>query len=94
MCGSDRAVNIPSLSSTLQQIVDAMQRVAARKGITPGAVRFELDAFLSGIVGSMAGATDFARATALGIAENPTLDDMVLQYLDDFGVAGSGLYKG
>mmetsp|Transcript_78655 Transcript_78655/g.138955 ORF Transcript_78655/g.138955 Transcript_78655/m.138955 type:complete len:348 (-) Transcript_78655:70-1113(-) len=94
VCGSDRAVNIPSLSTNLQELAEAMRRVAAENGIRPGTVTFKPDPDIARIVASMAGATDSARATALGIQANPPLDDLVRQYLADFGVAGSALYAG
>lgn len=94
LCGSDRAVNLPSLSVTLCEIEAAMKDVAIKNGISNlGKIDYHVDEFITGIVASMASATDFSRATALGLEKNPALVEIVSEYIDDFGVTGSGLYK-
>eukprot|EP00667_Euglena_gracilis_P013153 EG_transcript_13551 len=93
VCGVDRAVNLPSISTTLAELADEMRVVAAEKGIRPGLVSFAPDPFLCSVVGSMAARTEYARSLKLGLRENPTIREIILQYLEDFGVAGSALYQ-
>ena len=66
------------LMEGLMQIIDAARCDNANVPYAP-------DDFLCGIVGSMATATEFKRAIALGIPDNTSLEDIILQYVEDFG---------
>jgi nucleoside-diphosphate-sugar epimerase len=93
VCGSDRCVTLPAISTTLRSLADAAARAATRRGLRLGAIAFAPDPFLGRMVGSMAAGTEASRARALGLPDCPGEDDLVEQYLEDFGVAGSGLYQ-
>ncbi len=67
LLGFDRAVNFPSVSTTLSELQDATQRFAAAHGVTLGTARVEIDSRLSGIVGGMCRSMDASRALSLGM---------------------------
>ena len=87
--GADRCFNMPSMSTNLSAIVEALRKVGKESPLIDesklGKVTYAPDDFLCGIVGSMATATEFKRAIALGIPDNTSLEDIILQYVDDFG---------
>jgi nucleoside-diphosphate-sugar epimerase len=87
--GIDRCFNMPSISTTLSDIVEALHKVADSSSLIDaaklGKITYDPDDFLCGIVGGMAIATEFDRALGLGIPNNTSIDDIILQYVEDFG---------
>ena len=86
--GDDRTVNFPSTQYSVQEQIDAMERVAAKHGITLGPVVDTPDAKIREIVAGWPVATEFDRATALGMTTDESLDGVIEQYLTDFGPRG------
>lgn len=80
--GGDRAVSLPSLDVAVAQMIDSLHRVAGDRPL--GKIRVERDPFIERIVAGWPVATDFARASALGLAVDDDLDTIVRAYIEDF----------
>ena len=80
--GDDRAVNFPSLSVTVEEMIAALRRVAGGRAL--GGITVEADPTIEAIVATWPSETTFARATALGITAEPDLDAIVRAYIEDF----------
>jgi len=80
--GPDRAVGLPSLDVTVGQMVESLKRVAGNRHL--GEIRVEPDPFIEKIVAGWPAATNFKRATSLGLAADETLDPIVRGYIEDF----------
>ncbi len=80
--GDDRTINLPSFSATAGEMVAALERVGAGRSL--GAVIDAPDAAIQRIVGSWPGHARAERAAALGLPENPPLDEVVRQYIKDY----------
>ena len=86
--GPDRALNLPALDATPRQMAAALRRVAERP---LGEIRNEIDPVISAFFGGWARHSSFARATALGLARDESIDSMVAAYIQDFlEPAGAG----
>lgn len=83
--GADRAVALPNTAYSVAEMLDALDKVAAEKGITPGAVGSAPDAAIEAIVGSWPLAMDDARARSLKLPADESLEQIVRDYLEDFG---------
>jgi nucleoside-diphosphate-sugar epimerase len=76
---SQRTVNLPGLSVTPQQMLDALERAA---GVAVRArVRHELDPRIMRLVCTWPGAFDISRATALGFCADRDIDSIVRQFM-------------
>ncbi len=80
--GDDRTVNLPSFSATAGEMMAALERVGAGRKL--GAVIDAPDPAIQRIVGSWPGYARAERAAALGLPENPPLDEVVRQYIEDY----------
>lgn len=80
--GTDRAVGLPSLDVTVVQMIESLRRVAAGRRL--GEIRVERDPFIERIVAGWPVSTDSARAAALGLAADDSLDSIVQAYIEDF----------
>jgi len=82
----DRAVSLPSISVTLQVIIDALHRVVPENQRSKlGKITDAVDPFLSGVVESMAvKSIDSSKALALGLQEVPDVDTIIREYIEDF----------
>ncbi len=79
--GGRLAMNLPALNVTVQQMLDALERVAG-----PGVrarVRYEHDERVFAIVGNWARAASSRRAQALGLVPDASFDDVIRQYIDE-----------
>merc|ERR1712194_36681 len=83
----DRAVTLPSIPTTLGDLVASLHRVVAPQDHGKlGKVTDKADPFLNKVVGGMAcKAMDHKRALSLGLEEVPDTDTMVREFLEDFG---------
>ena len=77
--GSNRAINLPGLSVTAREMVDALERNAGPE--VASRVRWERDARIERIVGTWPGAWDTTRARALGFAGDTGFDDVIREYM-------------
>lgn len=79
--GGRTAMNLPGLNVTVQEMLDALARVAG-----PAArarVRFERDETIAGIVSRWPKGSTAARANRLGLYAEKTFDDIIHQYIAD-----------
>lgn len=80
-------VNLPALTVTVAQILEALRRVAGDEAFS--LVDVQPDPAVEAIVGSWPAHFDNRRAAGLGIVGDATIDDVVEQYIRDYGtVAG------
>jgi len=79
--GEDRAVSLPSLSVSVAEMTAALARVGA--GRTLGKVTIAPDAAAQKVVATRPGATEHARALALGLPADTDLDSIVRAYIED-----------
>jgi nucleoside-diphosphate-sugar epimerase len=80
--GDDRAINFPSHAATVEQMIAALRRVAGNRHL--GEITVAPDPVIQAIVASWATEAEFARATALGLAREASLDEIVEAYIEDF----------
>jgi nucleoside-diphosphate-sugar epimerase len=79
--GNRLALNLPSLNVTVQQMLDALEKVAGTS--VRNRVRFERDERIAGIVSNWARGASSDRASALGLSADTSFEDIVRQYIDD-----------
>ncbi|GAA1380812.1 D-erythronate dehydrogenase [Luteococcus sanguinis] len=79
--GRWRAMNIPGISVTVGEMLDALERVEGADA--RALVRDELDGSVMAIVCSWPGDFDVQRLESLGFTRDSTFDDVVRQYVDD-----------
>lgn len=77
--GGWRTVNLPGLSVTVAQMLDALERLTDR--ITRNRVRFQPDPAINAIVSSWPGQVDNTRALELGFLANENFDEFIRQFL-------------
>lgn len=80
--GDDRAVSLPSLTVTVQDMIDALHRVAADRSL--GRITVEPDPFIEKIVAGWPLDHAYDRATALGLPREESLDEIVRYYINDY----------
>jgi nucleoside-diphosphate-sugar epimerase len=83
--GKDRAYVLPAHRVTPQIAEKVITEVAARRGITLGPIVDAFDARIQGIVDNWPQQVDGSRAVAIGVPQPPALEEIVSQYLADFG---------
>jgi len=83
--GKDRAYVLPAHRVTPQIAEKVITEVAAKRGITLGPIVDAFDARIQGIVDNWPQQVDGSRAVAIGVPQPPALEQIVSQYLDDFG---------
>ena len=82
--GGDRVVALPNTAYAVTEMIEALERVAAEKGMTLGPVTPKLDSTIEAIVKSWPLAMDDTRARALGLPADESLDAIIREYLEDF----------
>ncbi|MBL28132.1 MAG: NAD-dependent epimerase [Rhodospirillaceae bacterium] len=80
--GEDRAVGLPSLSVTVAEMIDSLQRVAGDRPL--GAIKVEPDPLVESVCSTWPFYTDNSRATSLGLPLDESLDDIVRGYIEDY----------
>jgi nucleoside-diphosphate-sugar epimerase len=80
--GADRALNLPTVSVPLADMVDSLYRVAGTTGI--GRIREQLDPSVMRIVAGWPNRMEAQRAQTLGISNAATLDSIIRSYMTDF----------
>ena len=87
--GADRTLTLPSVTVTVQEMVEAVETFAVERGIVPGLVVDEPDTVVRRIVGGWPTGTDGGRGMALGLLAAPGLGEIIRDYWEDFGNAGA-----
>ncbi len=77
--GDRRAINLPGLSITVAEMLDALERVAGRE--VRDRVVFETDPLVQRIVGGWPGSWDQSRALVLGFSAEQSFDDIVRDHM-------------
>jgi nucleoside-diphosphate-sugar epimerase len=81
--GPNRAVNLPGVSVTVAEMVDALARIAGPE--VAELVRFEPDPEIQRIASGWPGAWDTGRATALGLRGDDGIDAIVRAHIEEIG---------
>lgn len=79
--GSSRALSLPGLSTTVKEMVAALERVAGSDVVKR--IRWELDPAIVRIVNTWPGNFATARADAMGFQRDANFDDIVRAYIED-----------
>jgi len=79
--GDWRTLNLPGLTVTVEEMLDALERVAGAPARE--LVRFEPDAGIDAIVASWPGGLDVERPLALGFRADADFDAIIRAYLED-----------
>jgi nucleoside-diphosphate-sugar epimerase len=79
--GSSRALSLPGLATSVQEMVAALERVAGSN--VAKRIRWEQDPAIIRIVNSWPGNFETARATALGFKRDTDFDSIVRAYIED-----------
>ena len=80
--GRDRAVNFPSLSVSVEEMIAALKRVAG--GRTLGEILPAPDPATQAIVESWPREMDSARGLSLGLPAEQSLDEIIQAYIEDY----------
>ena len=83
--GTDRAFVLPAHTITPRLAESALQEVAAEHNLQLGAIRDAFDPRIQSIVDNWARAIDGSRALGLGIPPPPALQQILEEFLDDYG---------
>ena len=83
--GGDRVVGLPNNAYSVAEMIAALETVAAEKGITLGLITPKPDPATEAIVTSWPLVMDDARARALGLPADESLEAVIGEYLEDFG---------
>jgi hypothetical protein len=83
--GDDRAYQLPAHKVTPEIAEWVLGQIAAERGLRVGAIKDAPDARIQGIVDNWPTAVDGSRAVKLGLPSPPKLQQIVREYLEDFG---------
>jgi D-erythronate 2-dehydrogenase len=81
LLGANRIINLPGLSVTAAEMVDALRRVAG--DTVADRVTWERDERIEKIVGTWPAAWDITRAVSLGFQGDTRFDDVIRDFIDD-----------
>jgi nucleoside-diphosphate-sugar epimerase len=82
LSGDDRVLNLPSLSVTVSEMLDSVERVATERGIQLGRVEVREDPATVEIVRAWPAYAAAERALDLGLPRDRALDPIVADYLE------------
>jgi nucleoside-diphosphate-sugar epimerase len=80
--GDDRAVNLPNLTVTVAQMIEGLKKVAGGRKL--GKIDVKPDKFVMSIVAGWPTYLDAARAHALALPKDKTLEDIIRAYIEDY----------
>jgi nucleoside-diphosphate-sugar epimerase len=79
--GASRSMTLPGLTASVQEMVEAMGRVAGPKPVAR--LGFKIDPVIDRIVKTWPVATDSKLARQVGIVSDATVDDIVRAFIED-----------
>ena len=82
--GPDRAFNLPALTVSVAEMMEAVKKVAAERGRDLGPVTVAPDPDTQRIVDSWPARMEAGRARALGLSGDDGLERIVSEYIEDF----------
>ena len=85
--GDRRSVNMPGLSATVAEQIEALRAVAGQTAVD--LIRLEPDPAIAAIVSTWPQDFDTVRARALGFTAEATFDQIIAVHLQDEGIGGS-----
>ena len=88
--GDDRTLTLPSRQYVVKDMITTLQSVAEGKGIKLGKVIESPDAAIIKIVEGWPTGTEGKRAETLGITADSGVEEVILQYIEDFMPAHKG----
>ena len=80
--GHDRALNLPTLSVSVAEMIDSLQRVAKDRKL--GTIQVEPDEFTLAVVSGWPPSMGSERAAALGLPRDEGIDAIVRDYIRDY----------
>ncbi|MEQ9448777.1 MAG: NAD-dependent epimerase/dehydratase family protein, partial [Rhodospirillaceae bacterium] len=83
--GDERVVNLPMISVSLDQIVDALKRVASDRKL--GSIDVAPDPFTTEIVAGWPSDVGGERAQEFGLPRDETVDEIIRAYIEDYADA-------
>ncbi len=83
--GEDRVVGLPNNAYSVAEMIAALKAVATEKGIELGPITPRPDPATEAIVTSWPLVMDDARARALGLPADESLERVIGDYIEDFG---------
>ncbi len=81
LLGASRALNLPGLATTVQEMVAALGRVAGEQAVS--FIRWQEDRAVSRLIRSWPGDFLTTRADALGFVRDQNFDDVVRAYVEE-----------
>lgn len=82
--GDDRVVNLPNITVSVEEMIAATGRVAARHDIALGRVTDAPDTLVRAIVGAWPTSMDAAKAEALGCMRDESIDAIIEDFVRDY----------
>lgn len=82
--GDDRTLTLPSRQYVVKDMIQTLQTVATTKGITLGKITESPDPVIVKIVEGWPIGTEAKRAEAIGIMADSGVEEVILQYIEDF----------
>jgi hypothetical protein len=83
--GQRRTLNMPGLSATVEEEIEALRRFAGEAAV--GLIRMERDPAIERIVAGWPERLDASRAEALGFSAETGFDQIIRVHVEDEGVA-------
>lgn len=80
--GQDRAVGLPALNMTVQNLIDSLHRVAGERAI--GKITVEPNDFITNICKTWPRAIDNSRSIKLGLPIEASADEIIEYYIRDY----------
>lgn len=89
--GHTRSMNLPSLSVTVSELVHAVETLAQRRAWSRplGRITWQPDAAMQAIVSAWPQRFASARAGALGVRGDSSVDDIIGHFIDDYLLASA-----
>ncbi|NQV84601.1 MAG: NAD-dependent epimerase, partial [Rhodospirillales bacterium] len=82
--GDDRVVGLPNNTYSVTEMIAALNRVAAAKGITLGPITSGFDDAINTIVSSWPQVMEDTRAQKLGLPKDESLDAIIEEFIEDW----------
>ncbi len=79
--GVSRSVNLPGLSASVEEMIEALRTVAGEEPV--GRIRFEPDPLIQSIVAGWPGWFDPAQGLALGFQADPDVESIIRAFIED-----------
>ncbi len=80
--GADRALNLPSLDVTAQEMIDELRQTASDRALGP--IRIHPDPVIEAIIGGWPQRWSSERATAIGFVRDESVEAIIRSYVADF----------